>query len=404
MSEGSRGRDSSGSASSAVSKKPPSPAANCDSATSSRVPRGPQPGRVAGGRQQGQRSRTRRRRSPPAPRRAGRRRRRGRPGAGAVRRGAGRRAAGRVDRRVDVPRLAQQHARLGEGRDRQPVPGGDHLVVAGRAHPVRPGREQPAAHRLPAVRVVGLGEQLQRGLPVLERAGLGDLEQRGRPGAVVGAEHLDQLGRRPDVEPALDALGVGVQRRGEPALVGAQLGQQEVGGLPGHPLAQRVAGLPPPARVDAEQLGVVVEHLLEVRHHPAVVDRVAREPAGELVVQAAAGHRAQRAGRPSPTRSGRRSARRAGAGTPAPSRAGTSGRCRSRRSRRRSRRPGSGRRRPAGPRRAGPPPTGRPPGAGARTRPRPRWRPPRGGSSRPSESAPSTCRNAGWPCRGWSGK
>ena len=167
---------------------------------------------------------------------------------------------------------------------------------------------------------------------MLERAGRGDLEDLRRPGAVLGAEHLGELVGRPDVELALDALAVGVERRGEATLGGAQLAQQEVGGLAGDPLAQRSA----PPGVDAQQLGVVVEHLLEVRDHPAPVDRVAREAAAELVVDPAARHRL--AGRVEHRVRGarRRCAPRAGAGTPAPSTAGTSARRRSRRGARRT--------------------------------------------------------------------
>ena len=40
----------------------------------------------------------------------------------------------------------------------------------------------------------------------------------------------------------------------------------------------------------AQQLGVVVEHLFEVRHHPALIHAVAMEASGELVVHAAARH------------------------------------------------------------------------------------------------------------------
>ena len=36
-----------------------------------------------------------------------------------------------------------------------------------------------------------------------------------------------------------------------------------------------------------EELRIVVEHFLEVRHQPALVDRVAREAAAEMVVDAA---------------------------------------------------------------------------------------------------------------------
>ena len=40
-------------------------------------------------------------------------------------------------------------------------------------------------------------------------------------------------------------------------------------------------------RQQFEQLRVVVEHLLEMRHQPALVDRIAREAAAEMIVDAA---------------------------------------------------------------------------------------------------------------------
>ena len=42
-----------------------------------------------------------------------------------------------------------------------------------------------------------------------------------------------------------------------------------------------------------QQLRVVVGHLLEVRHYPALVNRVAMKAAGKLVVHAAFGHLGQ---------------------------------------------------------------------------------------------------------------
>ena len=70
---------------------------------------------------------------------------------------------------------------------------------------------------------------------------------------------------------------------------------QELRGLRRDPAGQRVAGAPRPVRVGPQQQRVVVEHLLEVRHHPVGVDAVAREPAGQLVVDPAARHRRARA-------------------------------------------------------------------------------------------------------------
>ena len=48
-------------------------------------------------------------------------------------------------------------------------------------------------------------------------------------------------------------------------------------------------------RIDAQQLGVVVRHLLEMRHDPLRIDAVAVEAAAELVVDAARRHSVERA-------------------------------------------------------------------------------------------------------------
>ena len=136
----------------------------------------------------------------------------------------------------------------------------------------------------------------------------GDPKQVGRPGAVARPSTSVSCAGVHDVGQALDAVGVGVQRGREPAVRGAEVAQQERGRLVGDPPRQRVAGQPPQLRVDPQQQRVVVEHLLEVRHGPRRVHRVPGEPAGQLVVHAAAGHPLARcaarspAPRPTPVR------------------------------------------------------------------------------------------------------
>jgi hypothetical protein len=58
--------------------------------------------------------------------------------------------------------------------------------------------------------------------------------------------------------------------------------------------AFRIAEGEPRVQVERGELGVVVEHLLEVRHHPVRVDGVAREAAADLIVHPAARHPDQR--------------------------------------------------------------------------------------------------------------
>ena len=155
------------------------------------------------------------------------------------------------------------------------------------------------------------------------------VERRLRVVAV--AERRAHLLERPDVELALLALGVGVERRVEAALGAAHLAQRPVERLLADAPEQRLAGHLPAVQVRARQQRVVVEHLLEVGDQPAGVDRVAGEAAADLVVHAAVGHRAQRAPRSGVARSRRAALARGAAGTRSPTRAGTSAPRRSRR-------------------------------------------------------------------------
>ncbi len=71
---------------------------------------------------------------------------------------------------------------------------------------------------------------------------------------------------------------------------GPQITQQKRCGLPGDPLRQGRSGRPPQMQIHPQQLGVVVEHLLEVRDGPGGVHAVAGEAARKLVVDPAASH------------------------------------------------------------------------------------------------------------------
>ncbi|ESU51522.1 hypothetical protein P376_0494 [Streptomyces sp. HCCB10043] len=189
-------------------------------------------------------------------------------------------------------------AGLGEGGDGEPVPGGNDFVVPPRARPLVTGGQQPGAYAGDARGVNGSGvpRQPQHGGAFLEGPVLGHPEISSGEGAIVLPQHLTQLRGRPHVIGALDmltvrVLAVGVQRGGEPALGGPQLPHHEVGGLQGDPAGLVRPGGPPEVGVHPAEQGVVVEHLLEVRDDPLPVHGVPREPAAELVVDPATGHR-----------------------------------------------------------------------------------------------------------------
>ena len=110
------------------------------------------------------------------------------------------------------------------------------------------------------------------------------------------AQHVMDFGWRPDEELAFFSLAVGVLRGVEAAGRAGHLPHDVVQDLLGDGAVERLAGHLPSVQVDAGQLGVVVEHLLEMRRQPVIVHRIAMESAAELVVHAAAGHGLQRLG------------------------------------------------------------------------------------------------------------
>ena len=136
----------------------------------------------------------------------------------------------------------------------------------------------------------------------LEVARLGDAEVGdrivGELAQVGGGERVADLVRGPEVEAALLALGVGVERRVEAALRPAHLAQRPVERVGADPAPALVPQRLPAVQVGAGQQGVVVEHLLEVGYEPRFVDRVAGEAAADLVVDAAVGHARRASPRP----------------------------------------------------------------------------------------------------------
>ncbi len=196
--------------------------------------------------------------------------------------------AGRLDQVV----AGQQPAGLGEGTQRHAVPVGQHLVVGD--GPDTPGsrRVEPLAHRAfqRLGHIVGVAplEHVVAMFPVAGLGGAVEAHRRRR----IAAQHTVHLAGGPDMELAFDTLGIGVLRRcegrrGRGRVHLAQEVPEDVLGDEAQPL---VAGQTEGAGIDPRELRVVVQHLLEVRHMPALVRRVAGETAADMVVDAARGH------------------------------------------------------------------------------------------------------------------
>ena len=101
---------------------------------------------------------------------------------------------------------------------------------------------------------------------------------------------------RPRVRQALDAVGVGVLRRGEAACGQPQLPQHVVERLDGDLAVALVSGHEPAVQVHGYEQRVVVQHLLEVRHEPLAVDGVAVKASAHEVVHASERHAVERLG------------------------------------------------------------------------------------------------------------
>ncbi len=194
-------------------------------------------------------------------------------------------------------RLAEHDAGVDQRRDHQAVPVGQNLVVEAGPHAAGAGFEQRRPQRRQP-RLVGLAarhvlEPVEYRV-TFEIAFIADIVVTGEELAVVGAEPVDNLALAPDVELAFLTLQVGIERCREGAFRRGHLARQ-----PSHRLArargeQRRAGTLESQRQQLEQLRIVVEHLLEVRHQPALVDRIAREAAAEMIVDAALAHALKR--------------------------------------------------------------------------------------------------------------
>ncbi len=223
-----------------------------------------------------------------------------------VMKSAARRAA------CDIARLFQRGAGQGQGVDRQAVPTDQHFVVQARLHALGSHGQQLATvlgqllGQLPRVAAQNAGRLNQRLGQVQDIAAPSKLPasltsytaQTAWPRS--GPSTPSISAGRPDVKLAFVAFAVGILRAVKAALGVGHLAQDKVAGFPRHAgkvgVARGLKGLD----IAAGQQGVVVEHFFEMRHQPALVDRVAMKSAAEMIVDAAGGHLLERAWSPSP--------------------------------------------------------------------------------------------------------
>ena len=177
----------------------------------------------------------------------------------------------------------------------------------GRSSRPAPCRRAPAARALHAPRTARRGDRARAAsssgdpagghaaqdgvaLPVAARRHVIGALERGRG----VAQQRVHLGLGPDVEAAFLALAVGVLGGGERGTAGHALrghvARHPADGLRRARGIQRVGPMRVRQRQQFQQLRVVVQHLLEMRHQPDRVGRIAGIAAAEMVVDAALRH------------------------------------------------------------------------------------------------------------------
>ncbi len=218
------------------------------------------------------------------------------------------RAADEIERAAGAVQqiIARQRARRHRhAANHESVPRGQDLVIALRTHALRPDLEEPGARRRQQRLDLGgrashsLCNLIQRRAHTQVPAALEirrsiEAEARREHRELLGAERRSYFRAIPGVELALVTLGVRVEARVVAALRGLHLAHGPRGSLERHACIERIAARQRGLRVHRQQRAVVVQHLLEVRDHPVLIDRVPTEAASQLIVDPAFGHAAQR--------------------------------------------------------------------------------------------------------------
>ena len=204
----------------------------------------------------------------------------------------------------------QHGAGLQVGGDRHRIPAGVYRAIDIGRRPCDAGRRKFGARGsqqtgyLCRIAIQILCQRLDRPLHmqhilrriVVHVAQLADVVIRPGYFEFIAAQHLCRLGERPrEVVAVVIKRHIGILRAVKAALLPiAQPAIHPRHRLAHHRAEDRVRKTLPCVHVVRQQAGIVIEHLFEVRHHPALVHRVAMETAAHMVVDAALGHLRER--------------------------------------------------------------------------------------------------------------
>ena len=212
------------------------------------------------------------------------------------------------------------------GTRRGPLPRRRGLRAPG-ACPLRPGRPARARsrRRSPCRRAPGCGRcsRSSSRRPRVSSSSSPRSTKRPSSNGSNSSSGAPSPGAQVYVRPSTPSVSASCEEA-NPPLVEAKLAHEVVERLLRHLAVALVPGHEPAVQVGRGEQRVVVEHLLEVRHEPALVDRVAMEAAADQVVHASGGHAVEglrgQVGLPAPQqqldRGGRRELRSAAEAAP----------------------------------------------------------------------------------------
>ena len=115
------------------------------------------------------------------------------------------------------------------------------------------------------------------------------IEQR----CVLFAQEVDNVVVAPQIEFSFLPFAVGVFRRVELSVGAGHLPEDIIKGLLGNAAVKGIARDLVRGKIQRRKLGIVVEHLLEMRHKPAFIHRIAVKSAAQMVVEPPLGHFSQ---------------------------------------------------------------------------------------------------------------
>ena len=123
---------------------------------------------------------------------------------------------------------------------------------------------------------------------------LADVVDAAKNFASLGAKDSIHFIGSPNEKFSFLALAVGILSRVEAALGMMHLAQQIARGFFNYRFKKRFAGDRVRVRINAEQLGIVIEHFFKMGHQPFRVHRIAMKAAAEMIIDAALGHFGER--------------------------------------------------------------------------------------------------------------